>query len=254
MIFPPAMQGKDLAKLLDEDPTLMDRRQQCSKRLELYKAAREEIDSVSWSRWGYFNAQPLHHVLYRDCSSVDSCIYWVLVYYFFFFFFLSINSSPFLNFVVHIRSYLIIDHSFGFDIFIFLYYWNLCYLIFIIMQSERLGFYYLCKLCRDIFFFFSFLHLLLHWYAGWLEKKPLDPEASLYLPWKSMKGSTSWWWWAFRIRRSMSPWRKTTSVPTPPARGGGGKDPESVGIVRVVGADDQFGTASRVSLPSLPWP
>lgn len=45
--------GKDatqLSLLLDEDPTLMDRRQQCFKRLELYKSARDEIDAVSWSR------------------------------------------------------------------------------------------------------------------------------------------------------------------------------------------------------------
>ncbi|CAM0956132.1 unnamed protein product [Alopecurus aequalis] len=39
-----------LALLLDEDPTLMERRQQCFKRLELYKSARDEIDAVSWSR------------------------------------------------------------------------------------------------------------------------------------------------------------------------------------------------------------
>ncbi|KAM0847010.1 hypothetical protein ACQ4PT_055306 [Festuca glaucescens] len=39
-----------LSLLLDEDPTLMDRRQQCFKRLELYKSARDEIDAVSWSR------------------------------------------------------------------------------------------------------------------------------------------------------------------------------------------------------------
>lgn len=43
-------EGKQLAQLLDEDPALMERRQQCSKRLELYKAARDEIDSVSWAR------------------------------------------------------------------------------------------------------------------------------------------------------------------------------------------------------------
>ncbi|KAE9463032.1 hypothetical protein C3L33_05058, partial [Rhododendron williamsianum] len=43
-------QGKQLALLLDEDPALMERRQQCAKRLELYKAARDEIDSVSWVR------------------------------------------------------------------------------------------------------------------------------------------------------------------------------------------------------------
>ncbi|XP_077237196.1 phragmoplastin DRP1E-like [Tasmannia lanceolata] len=43
-------EGKQLALLLDEDPALMERRLQCSKRLELYKSARDEIDSVSWIR------------------------------------------------------------------------------------------------------------------------------------------------------------------------------------------------------------
>ncbi|PSS24843.1 Dynamin-related protein like [Actinidia chinensis var. chinensis] len=43
-------EGKQLAQLLDEDPALMERRQQCVKRLELYKSARDEIDSISWAR------------------------------------------------------------------------------------------------------------------------------------------------------------------------------------------------------------
>ncbi|MBA0656976.1 hypothetical protein Goklo_009292 [Gossypium klotzschianum] len=43
-------EGKQLALLLDEDPALMERRQQCVKRLELYKSARDEIDSVLWAR------------------------------------------------------------------------------------------------------------------------------------------------------------------------------------------------------------
>lgn len=43
-------EAKQLAQLLDEDPALMERRQQCAKRLELYKSARDEIDSVSWAR------------------------------------------------------------------------------------------------------------------------------------------------------------------------------------------------------------
>ncbi|MQL74205.1 hypothetical protein Taro_006578 [Colocasia esculenta] len=48
---PPAMQqAKQLSQLLDEDPALMERRLQCAKRLELYKNARDEIDSVSWAR------------------------------------------------------------------------------------------------------------------------------------------------------------------------------------------------------------
>ncbi|KAI4338756.1 hypothetical protein MLD38_023773 [Melastoma candidum] len=43
-------EGNQLGQLLDEDPALMERRLQCAKRLELYKAARDEIDSVSWAR------------------------------------------------------------------------------------------------------------------------------------------------------------------------------------------------------------
>ncbi|XVF24246.1 hypothetical protein REPUB_Repub13aG0111100 [Reevesia pubescens] len=43
-------EGKQFSQMLDEDPALMERRQQCAKRLELYKAARDEIDSVSWAR------------------------------------------------------------------------------------------------------------------------------------------------------------------------------------------------------------
>ena len=43
------LQGKQLAELLGEDPALMERRQKCAKRLELYKSARDEIDSVSWA-------------------------------------------------------------------------------------------------------------------------------------------------------------------------------------------------------------
>ncbi|KAB2632308.1 dynamin-related protein 1E-like [Pyrus ussuriensis x Pyrus communis] len=44
------MEGRQLAQLLGENPEVMERRQQCGKRLELYKSARDEIDSVSWSR------------------------------------------------------------------------------------------------------------------------------------------------------------------------------------------------------------
>ncbi|KAL0429404.1 UNVERIFIED_CONTAM: Dynamin-related protein 1E [Sesamum radiatum] len=43
-------EGKHLADLLDEDPAVMERRLQYAKRLELYKKARDEIDSVSWAR------------------------------------------------------------------------------------------------------------------------------------------------------------------------------------------------------------
>ncbi|XP_010691975.2 phragmoplastin DRP1E [Beta vulgaris subsp. vulgaris] len=43
-------EAKQLGLMLDEDPTLMERRLKCAKRLELYKSARDEIESVSWAR------------------------------------------------------------------------------------------------------------------------------------------------------------------------------------------------------------
>ncbi|KAG2701556.1 hypothetical protein I3760_06G051200 [Carya illinoinensis] len=39
---------EQLGAMLDEDPTLMERRTTIAKRLELYKSARDEIDSVAW--------------------------------------------------------------------------------------------------------------------------------------------------------------------------------------------------------------
>ncbi|XP_052205252.1 phragmoplastin DRP1C isoform X2 [Diospyros lotus] len=39
---------EQLGKMLDEDPSLMEKRNQLAKRLELYKSARDEIDSVAW--------------------------------------------------------------------------------------------------------------------------------------------------------------------------------------------------------------
>jgi len=39
---------EQLGAMLDEDPQLMERRTQLSKKLELYKSARDEIDSVAW--------------------------------------------------------------------------------------------------------------------------------------------------------------------------------------------------------------
>ncbi|KAJ0792839.1 putative dynamin stalk domain, GTPase effector domain, Dynamin superfamily [Helianthus annuus] len=43
-------EGKQLGELLDEDPSLMSKRQDLAKRLELYKGARDEIDAVAWVR------------------------------------------------------------------------------------------------------------------------------------------------------------------------------------------------------------
>ncbi|GFP91904.1 dynamin-related protein 5a [Phtheirospermum japonicum] len=43
-------EGKQLGKLLDEDPAIMQRRISLAKRLELYRAAQAEIDSVAWSK------------------------------------------------------------------------------------------------------------------------------------------------------------------------------------------------------------
>ncbi|CAA2996984.1 dynamin-related 1E-like [Olea europaea subsp. europaea] len=44
------MEGYQLAQLLNENPMLIERRQQCLKRLELYKSARNEINSILWAR------------------------------------------------------------------------------------------------------------------------------------------------------------------------------------------------------------
>jgi hypothetical protein len=41
-------QAGEFGHMLDEDPAMMERRQQCFKRLELYKSARDEVDSVAW--------------------------------------------------------------------------------------------------------------------------------------------------------------------------------------------------------------
>ncbi|XP_020247273.1 dynamin-related protein 1E-like [Asparagus officinalis] len=43
-------EAKQLSQMLDEDPALMERRLQLAKRLELYKSARDEIDSVAWAK------------------------------------------------------------------------------------------------------------------------------------------------------------------------------------------------------------
>nr|GEW54057.1 ribonuclease H-like domain-containing protein [Tanacetum cinerariifolium] len=44
-------EGKQLAELLHEDPSLMSKRQEIAKSLELYKAARAEIDFATWVRY-----------------------------------------------------------------------------------------------------------------------------------------------------------------------------------------------------------
>ncbi|PIN17342.1 Vacuolar sorting protein VPS1, dynamin [Handroanthus impetiginosus] len=43
-------EGRQLGTLLDEDPAIMQRRQSLAKRLELYRAAQSEIESVAWSK------------------------------------------------------------------------------------------------------------------------------------------------------------------------------------------------------------
>ena len=42
------LQKEQLWAMLDEDTALMERRTQIAKRLELYKQARDDIDSVAW--------------------------------------------------------------------------------------------------------------------------------------------------------------------------------------------------------------
>lgn len=44
------LQARQLAKLLDEDPAVMQRRTSLAKRLELYRSAQSEIEAVAWSK------------------------------------------------------------------------------------------------------------------------------------------------------------------------------------------------------------
>ncbi|KAK6141069.1 hypothetical protein DH2020_025181 [Rehmannia glutinosa] len=43
-------EGRQLGTLLDEDPAIMQRRLSLAKRLELYRSAQSEIDSVAWAK------------------------------------------------------------------------------------------------------------------------------------------------------------------------------------------------------------
>lgn len=43
-------ESKQLGKLLDEDPAIMQRRISIAKRLELYRSAQAEIDAVAWAK------------------------------------------------------------------------------------------------------------------------------------------------------------------------------------------------------------
>ncbi|GAB2231144.1 hypothetical protein Droror1_Dr00027432 [Drosera rotundifolia] len=45
-----AKEAKQLGSLLDEDPAIMQRRQNLAKRLELYRNAQAEMDAVAWSK------------------------------------------------------------------------------------------------------------------------------------------------------------------------------------------------------------
>jgi len=44
------VQTKQLSKLLDEDPEVMERRAKLFQRLELYRSAQAEIDAVAWAK------------------------------------------------------------------------------------------------------------------------------------------------------------------------------------------------------------
>ncbi|WOK98549.1 dynamin-related protein 5A-like [Canna indica] len=43
-------EGRQLGKMLDEDPAIMERRTAIAKRLELYRSAQTEIDTVAWAK------------------------------------------------------------------------------------------------------------------------------------------------------------------------------------------------------------
>ncbi|CAM8944524.1 unnamed protein product [Rhodiola kirilowii] len=44
------MEAQRLSSLLNEDPAIMERRTNLTKRLELYRSAQSEIDAVAWSK------------------------------------------------------------------------------------------------------------------------------------------------------------------------------------------------------------
>ena len=44
------LETKQLSSLLNEDPAIMERRSALAKRLELYRSAQAEIDSVAWAK------------------------------------------------------------------------------------------------------------------------------------------------------------------------------------------------------------
>jgi hypothetical protein len=48
--LPLAVQTRQLSKLLDEDPEVMECRAKLSQRLELYRNAQAEIDAVAWAK------------------------------------------------------------------------------------------------------------------------------------------------------------------------------------------------------------
>ncbi|KAL6575636.1 hypothetical protein OROHE_001013 [Orobanche hederae] len=50
IVYCQVREGKQLGKLLDEDPAIMQRRISLAQRLELYRGAQAEIDSVAWSK------------------------------------------------------------------------------------------------------------------------------------------------------------------------------------------------------------
>jgi hypothetical protein len=50
IILPLGMQMKQLSKLLDEDPAVMERRTNLAKKLELYRSVQSEINVVAWSK------------------------------------------------------------------------------------------------------------------------------------------------------------------------------------------------------------
>ncbi|KAB2021264.1 hypothetical protein ERO13_D07G118732v2 [Gossypium hirsutum] len=44
------LEQKRLSALLNEDPAIMERQSALAKRLELYRSAQAEIDTVAWSK------------------------------------------------------------------------------------------------------------------------------------------------------------------------------------------------------------
>lgn len=74
------VQKERLGAMLDEDPALMEKRTNIAKRLELYKSARDEIDSVAWKWWSRITLHEAAHTRFDMTKyQIWTCIFFFLL-------------------------------------------------------------------------------------------------------------------------------------------------------------------------------